>query len=150
MRTIITTLAIACLALCSLNSYGQSNDVEIIKKLNRRFLDALVNRDTAALSKILADDFLLINPGGIERTKADNLAGVLTPNQRVVSIQIDSTHVRMLSNEVGLITAWTTNVVTANGTTSKFNICYQDTYMKRKQGWQAVAAHVTLLNSDAE
>jgi len=145
MRANITALSIACFALCSLNGYGQSDDAETIKKLNRGFLDAIVNRDTAALSKILADDFLLINPGGIEHNKADNLAGLLIPNQRVESIQIDSAHVRMLSNEVGLITAWTTNVVTANGATSKFKICYQDTYMKRKLGWQAVAAHVTLL-----
>jgi ketosteroid isomerase-like protein len=147
MRRIMALLPVIALLLCSLNSFSQSSDEETIKKLNRGFLDAIVNRDTAALSKILADDFMLINPGGIKRNKADNLAGVLTPNQKVVSVDIDSAQVRMLSGEVGLISAWTTNVISSGGITTELKISYQDVYMKRKQGWQAVAAHVTVLNS---
>jgi hypothetical protein len=98
------------------------------------------------LSNILADDFMLINPGGIKRNKKDNLSGILSQNQKVMSVDIDSEEVRLLSPEVGLVTAWTTNKVIADGKESVFRICYQDVYMKRKNKWYAVAAHVTLLN----
>src|SRR5580704_18099810 len=95
----------------SFQSPGQNPDIETLKKLNRDFLNAIVNRDTTTLSNILADDFMLINPGGIKRNKADNLSNALTPNQKV-SVDIDSIEVRLLSGEVGLVTAWTNNVIT--------------------------------------
>lgn len=146
MRVIRILLA-AVLVFSSVRGFSQASDAEIIKKLNRVFLDAIVNRDTTALGNILADDFMLINPGGMKRNKADNLAGLLMQNQRVDKIDIDSVLVKMLSGEVGLIAAWTTNVITAEGKTTTLKICYQDVYMKRAGGWKAVAAHVTLLDS---
>src|ERR1700685_3390700 len=123
-------------------SSGQNQDVEILKKLNRDFLNAIVNRDTATLGNILADDFMLINPGGAKRNKTDNLSSALAPNQQVVSIHIDSVEVRLLTDEIGLVTAWTYNVIKADNKENAFNICYQDVYMKRKGRWVAVAAHV--------
>lgn len=84
---------------------GQNPDIETLKKLNKDFLNSIVNRDTATLSKILADDFMLINPAGMKRNKADNLSGVLNSNQKI-SVDIDSVEVRLLSGEVGLVTAW--------------------------------------------
>ncbi len=128
-------------------SSAAQNDIATLKKLNRSFLDAIVNRDTASLSNILADDFILINPGGFRQDKAHNLANVILPNQQVLSVDIDSVDVRLLSINVGLVAAWTTNVINADGTKSTLKISYQDVYMKRKNKWVAVAAHVTLLEA---
>jgi ketosteroid isomerase-like protein len=130
----------------SIRSSGQNPDIETLKKLNRDFLNSIVNRDTATLSKILADDFILINPGGIKRNKADNLSGAMVSNQKI-SVDIDSVEVRMLSGEVGLVTAWTNNKISADNKETKFKICYQDVYMKRRNKWVAVAAHVSLLGT---
>jgi len=141
-------LSVVLFVSFSANVFGQNGDVETIKKLNRGFLDALVSKDTTALSKILADDFLLINPSGIKRNKEDNLAALQSSNQQVVSIDIDSADVRLLTNDIGQITVWTTNVVIADGKKNTFKICYQDTYAKRNKQWKAVAAHVTLLSSE--
>ena len=135
------------LIFCSIRSSGQNSDIETLKKLNRDFLNSIVNRDTATLSKILADDFLLINPGGMKRNKADNLSGALLSNQKI-SVDIDSVEVRMLSGEVGLVTAWTNNKIEADNKETKFKICYQDVYMKRRNKWVAVAAHVSALSSN--
>jgi ketosteroid isomerase-like protein len=135
------------LIFCSFRSSGQNSDIETLKKLNRDFLNSIVNRDTATLSKILADDFLLINPGGVKRNKADNLSGALLSNQKI-SVDIDSVEVRMLSGEVGLVTAWTNNKIEADNKETKFKICYQDVYMKRRNKWVAVAAHVSLLGTN--
>jgi ketosteroid isomerase-like protein len=134
------------LILFSNHSSCQNNDIETLKKLNRDFLNSIVNRDTATLSNILADDFMLINPGGIKRNKADNLSSALVLNQKI-SVDIDSVEVRMLSGEVGLVTAWTNNVIITEKDKSSFKICYQDVYMKRRNKWVAVAAHVSLLGT---
>jgi ketosteroid isomerase-like protein len=135
------------LIFCSIQSSGQNSDIETLKKLNRDFLNSIVNRDTATLSKILADDFLLINPGGMKRNKADNLSLVLASNQKM-SVNIDSVEIRILSGDVGLVTAWTNNKIEADNKETVFKICYQDVYMKRRNKWVAVAAHVSALGNN--
>ena|ERR1700688_4187501 len=137
----------ALLIFCTVQSSGQYPDIETVKKLNRDFLNSIVNRDTATLSNILADDFILINPGGMKRNKADNLAGVLASNQKI-SVDIDSVEVRLLSGDIGLVTAWTDNKIEADNKETRFKICYQDVYMKRRNKWVAVAAHVSLLGTN--
>lgn len=137
----------ALVIFCTIRSSGQNPDIETLKKLNRDFLNSIVKRDTATLSNILADDFILINPGGMKRNKADNLASALASNQKI-SVNIDSVEVRLLSGDIGLVTAWTNNKMEADNKETKFRICYQDVYMKRRNKWVAVAAHVSLLGTN--
>jgi uncharacterized protein (TIGR02246 family) len=125
--------------------YAQNADAIIIKQLNRQWLDAIVQEDSAALARILADDFVLINPGGVRRTKANNVS-LHNPGQQVTRIDIDSQDVRMLTDEVGIITVWTTNYITQGTEKVVFKICYMDIYQKKNKLWQAVAAHVTVLH----
>jgi len=132
------------LAGSSLLVYAQNADVTKIKQLNRQWLDAIVQEDSAALGRILADDFVLINPGGMRRTKADNIS-LHNPSQQVTRVDIDSQNVRMLTDDVGIITVWTTNYITQGTEKVVYEICYMDIYQKRKGQWKAVAGHVTLL-----
>jgi ketosteroid isomerase-like protein len=137
-------LFIIILAGFSLSSNAQSADAITVKKLNRKWLDAIVQEDSASLSRILADDFVLINPGGMRRSKADNIP-MHIPGQQVTNIVIDSQDLRFLTNEVGDITVWTTNYITQGKEKMVLKICYMDIYQKRKNEWKAVAAHVTML-----
>jgi ketosteroid isomerase-like protein len=75
---------------------AQDKDADIIKQLNQQFLNALVQRDSVTLANILADDFILINPAGKRRTKADNLSTLRASDQSVTDINIDSEDLRML------------------------------------------------------
>lgn len=132
--------------LLSAKCFAQTNNEAILKGLNEKFLNALVNSDTAALSSVLASDFMLVNPGGIKRNKADNLATLLIPNQKVLSINIDSADIRMITSDVGIVSAWTTCVIEAGGKKTTGKNCYQDIYAKRNNEWKAVSAHVTMLS----
>jgi uncharacterized protein (TIGR02246 family) len=128
----------------SLSSNAQNADAITIKKLNREWLDAIVQEDSASLKRILSDDFVLINPGGMRRTKADNIP-THNPGHQVTNIVIDSQDLRFLSDEVGIITVWTTNYITQGEEKMVLKICYMDIYQKRNNQWKAVAAHVTML-----
>ena len=129
----------------TITGYSQNPDETAISNLNRAWLDALVREDSMALSNILADDFVLINPGGIRRTKRDTHVHV--PGQKITAIEIDSQDLRLLSSDIGIITVWTTNHI-QNGTEKMvLKICYMDIYRKRNKRWQAVAGHVTLLGN---
>ena len=132
------------IACPSLLLYAQNEDVTTITQLNRLWLDAIVQTDSATLDRILADDFVLINPGGIRRTKADNTS-FHNNGQQVTRVDIDCQNVRMLTDEVGVITVWTTNYITQGTEKVILKICYMDIYQKRKGQWKAVAGHVTLL-----
>jgi len=116
-----------------------------IKQLNRQWLDAIVQEDSSSLARILAADFILINPGGMRRTKNDNIS-MHVPGQQITGIVIDSQDVRFLTREVGIITVWTTNYITQDAGKVILKICYMDIYQKRNNQWKAVAGHVTLIH----
>jgi uncharacterized protein (TIGR02246 family) len=126
-----TLLLAFILASLSPSSYAQNGDSATVKQLNRQWLDAIVYEDSASLAGILADDFVLINPGGMRRTKADNIS-LHHPGQQVTRVDIDSQDVRFLTNEVGIITVWTTNYITQGAEKMILKICYIDIYQKRK------------------
>jgi hypothetical protein len=79
-----------------------------IKKINGQWLDAVVKEDSLSLANILADDFILINPGSQRRTKTNNIS-IHVNGQQIARVVIDSQDLRFLTNEVVIITVWTTN-----------------------------------------
>jgi uncharacterized protein (TIGR02246 family) len=129
----------------SFDGWGQNSDVETIKKLNQDWLNSFPTRDSGTLSKILADDFILVGANGTKQTKTDNLLNMVSPNIEFKSVNIDSVDVQLITADVGVLTAWTSFIFKADGKEMKGSNCYQDVYMKRKNRWHAVSAHVTLL-----
>ena len=126
------------------NAFSQNKDIEELTRLNQDWLNSYQKKDAATLNKIFADDFVLISPKGTKMTKRDIIDNL--DKQETVSINIDSVSVQLLTNDVGLITAYTTFVLKVDSKEVTGQNCYQDVYIKRKNKWVAVAAHVTLLN----
>lgn len=124
---------------------AQNNDVEALKKMNHDWLNAYITKDTATLSKILADDFKMVNPNGAIQNKKDNLQNMLDPNVQTLSVGFDKVEVELLKPDVAILTAWTNFTFKANGKQMTGKNSYQDVYQKRKGKWVAVAAHVTSL-----
>jgi ketosteroid isomerase-like protein len=52
---------------------AQTGDAQTIKNLNQDWLNSKAKKDSAALSKSLAADFVLIPPNDSKHTKKDNL-----------------------------------------------------------------------------
>jgi uncharacterized protein (TIGR02246 family) len=125
---------------------AQSNATETIKNLNAGWLNAIQNKDSVALGKILADDFIMITPSGSTLTKRDNLQYAVSKEINYKSINIDSVKVRLLNNEVAVLSCWTSFTFSTKGKDMTGHNCYQDIYMKRRDEWLAVSAHVTLLS----
>jgi uncharacterized protein (TIGR02246 family) len=132
------------LTLFSQICFSQSKDIEILKNLNRDWINSYPTKDSATLNRIFADDFVLINHRGMKMTKKDILASL--DKQETLSAKIDSVDVKLLTDNVGVVTAYTTFVLKADGKEMTGQNCYQDIYLKRKGKWVAVTAHVTLLS----
>ncbi len=126
------------------NVFSQNKDIEELSKLNKDWLNSYPTRDTALLSNILADDFILISPSGTKMSKVDVIHNVTT--QEALYVNIDSIDIRLLTPDVGLISAYLSFKTNPTDKKIAAKNCYQDVYVKRKGRWFAVAAHVTLLN----
>jgi hypothetical protein len=137
-------LYIFTLVLICTNVIAQDKDVTELKKMNEEWIHSYPKKDTAMLNRIFADDFVLINPKGIRFIKKDVIDNI--GKQQINFVNVDSAAVRILTKDVAIITAYTTFKLMDNGKELTGKNCYQDVYIKRKDRWQAVSAHVTLLD----
>jgi hypothetical protein len=132
------------LAIMLQSAFAQNKEIETLKQLNQDKLSSLLKKDEATLIKILADDYTYINAKGIKWTKFDFLYQ-LTIGE-IISINTDSAEVRMLADNVGVLTAYTTFVMKNGLKEFMGRNCYQDIYVKRNDKWMVVATHMNLLS----
>ena len=132
------------LTLVSQTCFSQSKDIEILKNLNKDWINSYPTKDSMTLNRIFADDFVLINHRGARMTKKDIISNL--DKQETLSTNIDMVDVKLLADNVGVVTAYTTFVLKSDGKEMTGQNCYQDIYVKRKGKWMAVMAHVTLLS----
>jgi uncharacterized protein (TIGR02246 family) len=125
---------------------AQSSDIATLKQLNEDWIHSYPGKDTVTLSKILADDLVMITPTGSKMSKKDILTNTASANQQIVSTHVDSIEIRLLGDNVGLVIAKVSFVTKTNGQEITGHNCYLDVYEKRNGKWLAVAAHVTLLS----
>ena len=134
-------LGLSCLS--GMMMYSQDQGIATIKQLNEDWIGAYPKKDTATLSRIFSEDFILVNAAGKKMTKSDVLRNAA--KQEVAFSHVDSAEIKMLSPDVGVIVAYASFVIKSDGKESKGQTCYQDIYVKRKERWYAVCAHVTSL-----
>ncbi len=136
-----TTLAVHLIAGFTLaaSAAAASDDTQALLSLEHRWLAAGVQRDTAALKKILADDFLDVTFKGTLRDKADHLKATLAP----VHIQqsLDDLKVRIYGN-TGIVTG--VDVGTGPDGLTSYRLRFTDVFVKHAGHWQAVSAQETL------
>jgi len=136
------TLSILLL-LIPFTGFTQSSDSATVSELNRSWIASYATRDTATMEKILAEDFIMIGPKGNKLSRTDVIHNVGAMDITSVAT-IDSASVRVFGN-TALVVAYTHFSITAQGQTMNGSNCYSDLYVKRKGGWKAVGAHVTVL-----
>ena len=127
----------AVLTLFSQTAFSQraDTDIETLKSLNKNWINSYPTKDTTTLNKILADDFVLINHKGTKLTKKDIINNI--HKQETVSAKIDSVDVKLLAEDVGVMTAYTTFVLKSDGQEMAGQNCYQDIYVRRNGKWVA-------------
>ncbi|WP_026628943.1 nuclear transport factor 2 family protein [Dyadobacter alkalitolerans] len=136
---------ILCLSLLFATPiFAQGDDSALIKQLNTQWLQSYPKRDTAAVSKILADDFIMISQTGKKLSKNDVIKDLLTPDRQIINVAIDSMDLQIVNN-VGLLTAYTSFVLRDKEKVLKGKNVYSDVYIKRKGTWVAINGHETLL-----
>jgi len=136
------TLAVLAITSRVTSSAPASVEADSVRALETARGQALVHADTAAISRMTADDFVEITRLGTLRTKADNMRDLASGALKLTSVKYDSVNVRVYGN-VAILRGIADNVGTMRGFPFTGKIWYTRIFVKREGRWQAVAMQHT-------
>jgi ketosteroid isomerase-like protein len=143
MRSVFCPLAAGL--FLSIGSAALADDRSDLLALERRWDEAIVRKDAAALETILADDFLLIGPGGAETGKRELIAGVADPDGvRFDPFETEGVRVRVYG-DAAIMTGHFTQTAHLGERSETVSMAYTDVYHRTPAGWRAVSAQATLI-----
>lgn len=119
-----------------------SAEIDSVRALETARGRALVKADTAAISRMTADDFIEITRLGTLRTKADNLRDLATGALKLTSVKYDSVDVRIYG-DVAILRGIADNAGTMRGFPFAGKIWYTRIFVKHDGRWRAVAMQHT-------
>jgi ketosteroid isomerase-like protein len=115
---------------------------QILMKIERDGLAALLKKDIAAFGRIFADDAVVITPDGSAQTKAQLIADVKSGDLVVESSEISDMKVRAYG-DTAVVTYVTTDKGKFKGQDISGRYRWTDVFVRRAGTWQVVAGHGT-------
>ena len=114
------------------------SDLELLRSLNKGYVDSVQNSDVAWFDRYLSQDFLNTNPDGTLVDRAGFLAQIAKP-QSLKGLEPRDVQIRLL-RDVAIIHAKTV-YTKPDGSSAAGR--YTDIWEKRDGRWVCIAAHVT-------
>jgi len=103
---------------------------------------ALLQADTIALSRMVADEFVEVSRLGTRRTRADNVRDIASGQLKLTAVRYDSLTVRIYG-DVAVLQGIADNTGTFRGYPFGGKIRYTRVFVRRDGRWQAVAMQQT-------
>jgi uncharacterized protein (TIGR02246 family) len=124
-----------------------------LMRLQRDYFQGAVTRDSAAATRLVSPDAVVINPDGSTETGTQEVQDVLTGRAVFESIRADSMQVRQLSPTVAVVIGRATlrgrMTPPGGGAAQDISGAYRFLNIWRQQGgrWQVVADHTTRIGA---
>jgi ketosteroid isomerase-like protein len=115
---------------------------EQLKKLEEEWANAFVKRDVAALGRILADDYYIIDPNGSVGDKASTLRDITSGEFVFESIKYDDLKVRVYGS-FAIVTGGEVVTVKEGGKSNTSAFRFTDVFALRRGRWQAISSQLT-------
>jgi ketosteroid isomerase-like protein len=141
LAAVVLGLAVACQAFAQAKPAAPAPSASVEKeliKLENDWNDAMVKRDMAALNRVMADDWTIIDPDGVIETKAEYLASIKSGETVLTSAVGDQWNVRVYGDAAVVLDRWTTKGQ-YKGMDVSGQYRYTDTWVKKAGRWQCVA-----------
>ena len=119
-----------------------------IKRVESEWGDAFERRDMETLDRLMADDYILTDPLGSVRTKAESLAAIERNEVHFESTRSDNVKVR-INGDTAVVTGRSTFRGRYKGWSMAGQYQYTDVLVKRRGSWQAVGSHITAVGVGA-
>jgi len=136
---------------------SRNNQIEIpatistedeIRRIEIEWGDAFEQRDMETLDRLMADDYILTDPLGSVRTKAESLAAIENNEVHFESTKSDNVNVR-INGDTAVVTGRSTFRGRYKGWSMAGQYQYTDVLVKRRGSWQAVGSHITAVGVGA-
>ena len=146
----VLTFGMICFAVCTVLAQPPakkkqahvSGDEVVLTQLESEWGMALVKVDFATIDRIVAPDWILTTPDGVQHTKAEIDADLKSGKIKFESFKVDELNVRLYGNAAVLF-GLTTEKLSIEGQDMSGQNRFTDTFIKRDGKWQCVATHVT-------
>jgi ketosteroid isomerase-like protein len=118
---------------------------EQVKKLEEEWATAFIKRDAAALGRILADDYYIIDPNGSVGNKAQTIEDITSGDTVFESIKYDNLNVRVYGT-CAIVTGGEVVTVRSDGQSNTVTFRFTDVFALRLGRWQAISSQLTPSN----
>ena len=122
----------------------QAEETLELNQIQQRLIAAWVTKDRETINALLADDWIVTDPGGRVLTKAQVLAELDSGERKLESGTIDEVNVRLFG-DVAVVTGRTAATGSYQGNSVSVKLRFTDVFVKRSGSWEAVASQATLI-----
>jgi ketosteroid isomerase-like protein len=140
MRSRLAALTAAILLLTG-TTHAQDTTEEL-RRLDREIAVATWTADPVWFAENLTDDFVLITPGGMRRTKRDVIDELATPGLKMDAYEPTEVQIRVYG-DAGIVTGRILQRFTLGGIRYANDLRYTDVYVRRKGRWYLATVHTS-------
>jgi ketosteroid isomerase-like protein len=126
---------------------GQANDAAVRQQViatDERRADALRRNDSAPLRQIYADDYTLVTPAGIVRSKDDQINELVSGRVRYEKLEVIDRTVRVYGDTAILLSRENDSILQA-GRQVGGDIRFTRVYKKFGTDWRVIATHGSII-----
>jgi ketosteroid isomerase-like protein len=127
------------------NQRRTSKTEALILRLENEGRTATLNNDLAANDRLLADNWININPDGSVTTKAQLLKLLTAGSFKIMSIENDEVLIRIFGDAAVVTGRSTTKRAAVDGEIISRQVRFTRVYARNRGRWQVVSAHNTLI-----
>jgi ketosteroid isomerase-like protein len=135
----LTFLVVICTTAVS---SAASKDEQAVLEAERRWAQALVKQDAAALKDVYADDLVYVHSGGNRENKAEFIRRIETGGLKYESLDLVDPRVRLYGN-VAIVNGVFDVRVMSDGAPINTRVVYIHVYAREGGTWKMVAHQTT-------
>lgn len=118
---------------------SRADDESTVAALDSQYQEAVKKNDAATMTRILADDFVLVSGNGRKQTKADLLKESLSGEYRYEHQEDTDRSVRVW-DDTAVVTALLWAKGAHQGKSFEYKLWFSDVYVRTPAGWRYVFA----------
>lgn len=122
------------------------SDEDEVRQVEWEWGVAFERKDLATLDRLMADEYILTDPLGNVRSKAESLAALTTNEVNFESTESDDVKVR-INGDTAVVTGRSRFRGRYKGWSMSGQYQYTDVLVKRRGVWKAVGSHITALGT---
>jgi hypothetical protein len=126
-----------------MSTQNAANDSQQLEEIQNQLAQAWIKHDRSTIERILAPEWMVTHTDGRMSTKEEVLRDFDTGVNRLLDGHIDDIMVRLFEEGFAIVTGRTHARGEYGGHAYDVTLRFTDIFVRRNQGWQAVASHAS-------